>query len=697
MTPSTTISTTLAPPALDELCINTLRFLAVDMVQKANSGHPGLPMGSAAMAYALWDRSLKFNPRDPLWPDRDRFILSAGHGCALLYALLHVTGFDLPLEELERFRQWGSRTPGHPEYRQTPGVEATTGPLGQGLANGVGMAIAEVALAARFNRPGHAIVDHFTYVLASDGDLEEGISSEAGSEAGHLRLGKLIVLYADNHITIEGSTELAFTENRMARFASFGWHVQGVEQSNDVDAVDFALKTAREEKNRPSLIQVRTHIGFGSPHKQDTSAAHGEPLGLEEVRLTKEGMGWPVSPPFHVPVEALKHFRKAVVRGSTAQAEWDLRLRAYTEDHPDLAAEFQRVMHSQLPKNWDAELPTFTSADGPMATRLASGKTIQVLGSHLPEMMGGSADLDPSTHTHISGAGNFEPENWAGRNMHFGIRENAMGAILNGMALHRGLIPYGGTFLIFSDYMRPPMRLAAMNGLPVIYVFTHDSIAMGEDGPTHQPVEQLVGLRSIPGMVVLRPADANETVAAWRIAIEREGGPVALVLTRQGLPVLDLARFPGIPAGVPFGGYVLADSPAGKAPDIVLIATGSEVHLALESRDQLRSEGIQARVVSMPSTNIFSMQPQHYRDSVLPPAIPLLVIEAGASLGWRSYVGPQIAMISVDSFGASAPGPVIMKHYGFTVENVCKQTHALLREVTLVGHEQSLTIRKDVA
>ena len=558
-----TYSATIAPPELDELCVNTLRFLAVDAVQKAKSGHPGLPLGSAAMAYALWDRSLKFKPNDPLWPDRDRFILSAGHGCALLYALLHVTGYDLPLEELERFRQWGSRTPGHPEYGKTPGVEATTGPLGQGLANAVGMAIAEVALAARFNRPGHTIVDHYTYVLASDGDLEEGISSEAGSEAGHLRLGKLIVLYADNHITIEGSTELAFTEDRMARFAAFGWHVQRIENSNDVDEIADAIEAARQETSRPSLIQVRTHIGFGSPHKQDTAAAHGEPLGLEEVRLTKEGLGWPVEPPFYIPEEAREHFREAEQRGISAHSEWELRLEAFAEEHPELAAEFWRVMRRQLPTGWDANLPTFTPADGPMATRIASGKTIAVLGSRLPEFMGGSADLAPSTHTNMEGAGNFEPENWAGRNMHFGIREHAMGAILNGMALHRGLIPFGATFLVFSDYMRPPMRLAAMNGLPVIYVFTHDSIAMGEDGPTHQPVEQLLGLRSIPGMIVIRPADANETVAAWRIAIARRDAPVALVLTRQALPVLDLACYPGITAGVPQGGYILADSPAG--------------------------------------------------------------------------------------------------------------------------------------
>jgi transketolase len=678
MMPSATFATISAPPALDELCINTLRFLAVDMVQKANSGHPGLPMGSAAMAYALWDRSLKFNPRDPHWPDRDRFILSAGHGCALLYALLHVTGFDLPLEELKGFRQWGSRTPGHPEYGKTPGVEATTGPLGQGLGNGVGMAIAEVALAARFNRSRHKIVDHYTYVLVSDGDLEEGISSESGSIAGHQHLGKLIVLYADNHITIEGSTELTFTEDRMARFAAFGWHVQRVERSNDVEAVTLALEIARAESGRPSLIAVRTHIGFGSPHKQDTAAAHGEALGVEEVRLTKEAMDWPVSPSFHIPAEAREHFQSAVARGSAAQMEWESRFKVYAQQYPDLAAEFQRVINRRLPNDWAAGLPTFAPADGPMATRVASGKVIEILGSRLPEMMGGSADLGPSTHTNIDGAGNFEPEDWAGRNMHFGIRENAMGAILNGMALHSGLIPYGGTFFVFSDYMRPPMRLAAMNALPVIYIFTHDSIGMGEDGPTHQPVEQLIGLRSIPGMVVLRPADANETVAAWRVAIDRKQGPVALVLTRQSLPVLDLNSYPAISTGVPLGGYILADSPVGGGPEIVLIATGSEVHLALEARERLAAGNVHARVVSMPSTNLFAAQSDDYRESILPANVPILVIEAGSPVGWQSFVGPRIAVIGIDTFGSSAPGPVVMEHYGFTVENVCRQAHYVL-------------------
>jgi transketolase len=543
------------------------------------------------------------------------------------------------------------------------------------------MAIAEVALAARFNRSRHKIVDHYTYVLVSDGDLEEGISSESGSIAGHQHLGKLIVLYADNHITIEGSTELTFTEDRMARFAAFGWHVQRVERSNDVEAVTLALEIARAESGRPSLIAVRTHIGFGSPHKQDTAAAHGEALGVEEVRLTKEAMDWPVSPSFHIPAEAREHFQSAAARGSAAQMEWESRFKVYAQQYPDLAAEFQRVINRRLPNDWAAGLPTFAPADGPMATRVASGKVIEILGSRLPEMMGGSADLGPSTHTNMDGAGNFEPENWAGRNMHFGIRENAMGAILNGMALHRGLIPYGGTFFVFCDYMRPPMRLAAMNALPVIYIFTHDSIGMGEDGPTHQPVEQLIGLRSIPGMVVLRPADANETVAAWRVAIGRKQGPVALVLTRQGLPVLDLKSYPAIPDGVPLGGYILADSRATQRPDIILIATGSEVHLALEGRDQLLTEGVQARVVSMPSTNLFASQSDNYRERILPADVPLLVIEAGSPLGWQSFVGPRIPVIGIDTFGSSAPGQIVMEHYGFTVENVCGQAHHVLDQL----------------
>ncbi|KPK71268.1 transketolase [candidate division TA06 bacterium SM23_40] len=668
----------------DELCVNTIRFLAVDAVQKANSGHPGLPLGSAAMAYTLWDRFLKFNPGDPHWPDRDRFILSAGHGSMLLYALLHLTGYDLRLEELKRFRQWGSRTPGHPEYGRTPGVEATTGPLGQGFGNGVGMAVAETALAARFNRPGHTIVDHHTYVLASDGDLMEGISSEAGSLAGHLRLGKLIVLYADNHVTIEGSTELAFSEDRVARFAAFGWHTQRVKDGNDIAAIAAAIRAAREEKDRPSLIDVHTHIGYGSPHKQDTAAAHGEPLGEEEVRLTKERLGWPLEPLFYIPTEARVHFRKAVGRGAERQARWEGRLEAYAEEYPDLAAELRRVIQGRLPEPWSSNLPIFSSNQGPAATRTASGKVLNAIAHQLPELIGGSADLAPSTHTLIEGGGDFGADNRAGRNLHFGIREHAMGAILNGMALHRGLIPYGGTFLIFSDYMRPPVRLAAMDGLHVIYVFTHDSVALGEDGPTHQPVEQLCGLRSIPGLVLIRPADANETAASWRVAVEHWGGPVALVLTRQKLPVLDVKDYPALLVGVRFGGYVLAPAPEGGAPDINLVATGSEVHLALAARDKLATEGVRVRVVSMPSWQLFEAQPAEYRRQVVPQGVPVLAIEAGVSLGWRGYIGPQVAVIGVDRFGLSAPGEAVMREFGFSVENVCSRARALVDQ----GREQ---------
>jgi transketolase len=669
-----------SPEQLDTLCINTLRFLAVDMVQKANSGHPGLPLGSAAMAYILWDRFLRFNPADPLWPDRDRFVLSAGHGCALLYALLHVTGFDLPLSELQRFRQWGSRTPGHPEYGRTPGVEATTGPLGQGLANAIGMAIAEAALAARFNRPEQTVVDHLTYALVSDGDLEEGISSEAASLAGHLRLGKLIVLYADNHITIEGGTGLTFTEDRVARFAAFNWHVQRVTDGNDVAAIAAAIEAARNERERPSFIDVQTHIGFGSPHKQDTAAAHGEPLGEEEVRLTKQRLGWPADRSFYIPPEALDHFRQALERGKSWQADWQARFEAYAKSNPQLAAEFDRVMRGELPADWDKDLPVFSPAEGPLATRVASGRMLDVFGGRLPELMGGSADLAPSTHTIMKGAGNFEANSHVGRNMHFGIREHAMGAILNGMTLHRGLIPYGATFLIFSDYMRPPMRLAAMNGLPVIYVYTHDSIGLGEDGPTHQPVEQLLGLRSVPGLLVIRPADANETAAAWRVAIGHRNGPVALVLTRQKLSILDMARYPQLAAGVPRGGYVLADTTANAALDVILVATGSEVHLALAAHERLTGEGAQVRLVSLPCWKLFAAQPAEYRHQVFPPGVPVVAIEAGVSLGWRPHLDSVPMVIGVDRFGASAPGPVVMREYGFTVENVCERARAARRD-----------------
>jgi transketolase len=663
---------------LDELCINTIRFLAVDAVEKANSGHPGLPLGSASMAYVLWDRFLRFNPNDPLWPDRDRFVLSAGHGSMLLYALLHLTGYDLPLEALKNFRQWDSQTPGHPEYGKTPGVEATTGPLGQGFGNAVGMALAEKALSARYNRPDHTIVDHYTYALVSDGDLMEGISSEAASLAGHLHLGKLVVLYADNQITIEGSTDLAFTEDRLGRFSAFHWHVQTVEDGNDLAEIAAAIDAARNETDRPSLIDVHTHIGYGSPNKQDTAKAHGEPLGEEEVRLTKQNLNWPLKPSFHIPPLVLDHFRKATERGVMWQTEWEATFQEYSERFPALAQEFSRVHSRLLPDGWDKDLPHFKSSEGKIATRAASGKMLNSVASHLPELIGGAADLSPSTHSLIEGAGDFEAATPDGRNLHFGIREHAMGAILNGMALHRGLRPYGATFLVFSDYMRPPMRLAAMNGLPVIYVFTHDSIAMGEDGPTHQPVEQILGLRSLPGLTLIRPADANETVVAWQVAIENQEGPTALILTRQKLPVLDLEEHPSLRNGLRFGAYILSDSQKGNRPDVILVASGSEVHLALSAQERLAEEDIQARVVRFPSWKLFTKQPESYQEKVLPPGIPVVAVEAGTSLGWRPYIGPKIPMIGLDHFGASAPGEIVMRESGLTVENLCKHAQMLL-------------------
>ena len=667
--------------AIDELCVNTIRFLAVDAVQQARSGHPGMPLGAAAMTYTLWDRFLKFNPRDPSWPDRDRFVLSAGHGCMLLYALLHLYGFGVPLEEIKRFRQWGSITPGHPEYGKTPSVEATTGPLGQGFGNAVGMAMAEAALAAHFNRPGYPIVNHYTYVVAGDGDLMEGVSSEAASLAGHLKLGKLIVLYDDNHISIEGSTQIAFTEDAVARFSAYGWQVQRVEDGNDMNAVGRAIAAAQEEANRPSLIAVRTHIGYGSPHKQDTAEAHGEPLGEKEVLLTKERLGWPLKPTFHIPAEALAHFRQAAPQRAARQAEWESLMEAYAGEYPDLAAEFQRRLKKELPFGWDQDVPVFSQEHGALATRSASGKVINAIAPRLPELVGGSADLAPSTKTLIEGGGSFQADNRSGRNLHFGVREHAMGAILNGLAYHGGFIPYGATFLIFSDYMRPPMRLAAMSRLKVIYVFTHDGISLGEDGPTHQAVEQLLGLRAIPNFLLIRPADANETAAAWRIAIEHQDGPVALVLTRQNLSVLDLAQYPHLPQGVLRGGYVLAESPAGSSPDLVLVATGSEVSLALRAQEALSREGVAVRVVSLPCWHLFQEQPETYRTQVLPPGVPLLVLETGVSLGWRSYFGAglEIKVVGVDRFGASAPGEVVMQEFGFSVDNVRQEALALLK------------------
>jgi transketolase len=664
---------------LDRKCINTLRFLAVDAVERANSGHPGLPMGSAAMAYALWDRFLRFNPKDPDWPNRDRFVLSAGHGSMLLYALLHLTGFDLSLDALKHFRQWGSQTPGHPEVGRTPGVEATTGPLGQGFANAVGMAIAEEAMAVQFNRPGNTIVDHFTYALVSDGDLMEGISSEAASLAGHLRLGKLIVLYADNHITIEGSTDLAFTEDRKARFEAYGWQVLAVEDGNDVEAVAAAIDRGRQDLDRPTFIDVHTHIGYGSPEKQDTAQAHGEPLGDEEVMKAKQNLGWPLEPQFLIPEDVLTHFRQAELRGAEYQTAWEEQMREYSDKFPDLAEEYNRRLEGKLPDDWDSQVPVFDPAQGDISTRAASGMIITKFAGRVPEFMGGAADLTPSTHTHIPDSPDFEVSSLDGRNMHFGIREHAMGAILNGMALHGGLIPFGATFLIFSDYMRPAIRLAAMSRLPVVYVFTHDSIGVGEDGPTHQPIEQLLGLRSIPGFTVIRPADANETALAWRVAMEHRDGPVALVLTRQKVPVIDLEKHEVMRAGLRFGAYVLEEAANAELPDVVLTASGSEVHIALEARTRLAEAGIYARVVSFPSWHLFHEQPDEYQDEVFPPAVPIVAVEAGVSLGWVSYTGQgAAATVGVDRFGASAPGDIVMRELGLSVDNVCRQVKALL-------------------
>ena len=673
MTNKDTPVTATGSTSLDRLCADTLRMLAADGVQKANSGHPGMPMGMADAAYVLWTRFLKHNPANPGWPDRDRFVLSAGHGSMLLYSLLHLTGYDLPLQELMSFRQWGSRTPGHPEHELTPGVEVTAGPLGQGFATGVGMALAERWLAARFNQTGFPIVDHSTYAIVSDGDLMEGLSHEAASLAGHLGLGKLIYLYDDNHISIDGPTSLAFSEDVLARFAAYGWHVQRVD-GHDQNAVEAAIRAAQAETERPSLIACRTHIGFGSPHKQDTASAHGEPLGEDELRLTKENLGWPQEPRFYIPDEVLPVFRAARQQGAARQQAWRDLFARYQEAHPDLAAEFQRVMAGELPAGWQDALPTYTPEDGAVATRNASGATLNAIASAVPELLGGSADLHPSNKTYLKGYAAIRRGDFSGRNLHFGVREHAMGAILNGLALHGGIIPYGGTFLVFSDYMRPSIRLAALMGAHVIYVFTHDSIGVGEDGPTHQPVEHVAALRAIPGLTVIRPADARETVEAWRIALQHRHGPVALALTRQGLPVLDIPDA-ALRAGVERGGYVLADA---DAPAVILLASGSEVSVALAARQLLAQRNVAARVVSLPSWELFDAQPPAYRQAVLTPGLPRVAVEAGVSQGWHKYVGSEGATVTVDRFGASAPYKVLMREYGITAENVAEKALELL-------------------
>ena len=663
--------------SLDELCVNTIRMLSADSVEKANSGHPGMPMGAATMAYVLWTRFFKHNPANPDWSDRDRFVLSAGHGSTLLYSLLHLTGYDLSLEELKNFRQWGSKTPGHPESHITKGVETTTGPLGQGFANGVGMAIAERFLAAHFNRPGHDIVDHHIYGIVSDGDLMEGVSHEAASLAGHLKLGNIIYFYDDNHISIDGSTDLAFTENRVDRFKAYDWHVQTVEDGNDIEAIEKAIRAAQKEEDRPSLISVRTHIGYGSPNKQDTASAHGEPLGAEELKLTKENLGWPLEPEFFVPEEALKHFRQALEKGKAWEEEWTDRFQAYKKAHPKLAAECQRWMSGQLPDRWEKEIPSFPSDPKGVATRVTSGTVLSAVAPILPNLIGGSADLAPSNKTFVKGGEVFQGGQYAGRNFHFGVREHGMGSIMNGMALHGGVIPYGGTFLIFSDYMRPPIRLAAMMGLKVIYIFTHDSIGLGEDGPTHQPIEQLAALRAIPNLTVLRPCDANETAEAWRFALEHKEGPVALALTRQGLPILDRKEFESA-KDLHRGGYVLSDD-GDKQPEIILMGSGSEVHVALEAANRLKEKDVAVRVVSLPSWELFDKQPEAYRDQVLPPEINTRVaIEAGATQGWHRYLGNKAAVIGIDHFGASAPSKILYEKFGITADRVVEKALGLL-------------------
>jgi transketolase len=676
---------------IDQLCINTIRFLSADMVQNANSGHPGLPMGAAAAAYALWQRTLKHNPANPHWADRDRFILSAGHGSALIYSLLHLTGYDLPLEELKNFRQWGSRTPGHPEYPLTPGVETTTGPLGQGIGNAVGMAIAEAHLAARFNRPGHNIIDHFTYVLAGDGCLMEGVAAEACSLAGHLRLGKLIVLYDENRISLAGTTSLSFTEDAGARFGAYGWQVLRVEDGNDVSAVDKAIQTAKQAADKPSLIMVRTHIGFGAPHKQDTFEAHGSPLGVEELKAAKENLGWPVEPSFNIPPEALKNFRQAGERGKAQEAEWTKRYAAYRAAFPDLAAEFDRRMAGELPSGWEAALPSFPADAKGLATRKAGEAVLQALAVQLPELIGGSADLNPSTFTWIKNAGDFQspklsregvqgavggPWGYEGRNLHFGVREHGMGAIVNGLTLHGGLRGYGSTFFVFSDYMRPALRLSAIMGIGSLWIFTHDSVAVGEDGPTHQPVEQFAALRAIPNLLLIRPCDANETAWAWRIAIENRHRPTALALTRQNIPTLDRSIFASA-EGLRRGAYVL--NPDVQTPDMILIATGSEVALIVAAGKLLAEKGIQARLVSMPSWELFREQSDQYRERVLPSSLKKrLAVETGVSFGWREWVGEEGGCLTLDRYGASAPYAKLLDEFGFTAEKVAQRARQLV-------------------
>jgi len=657
---------TVARVELDQLCINTVRTLAMDAVQQAESGHPGTAMALAPLAYVLWQRHLKYNPANPDWTDRDRFVLSCGHACMLLYSVLYLTGYELTLDDITQFRQWGSRTPGHPEHGVTPGVEATTGPLGQGVGNAVGMAIAEAQLAALCNRAGHEIIDHHTYFLASDGDLMEGISHESCSLAGHLKLGKLIGFYDDNRITIDGSTDLTFSDDTAKRFDAYGWDVQRIADGNDLGAIDAAIAHAKRVTDRPSLISVRTHIAWGSPNKQDTAEAHGAPLGAEEIKLTKQNLGWPSLEPFYVPEEALERWRRAKDRGARSEGDWKKKWDSYRAAHPDLAAELRRRLDGRLAEGWDAELPVFGPKDA-QATRAASGKVLNAIAARVPELIGGSADLTGSNNTEIKGGG-------PGRNFHYGVREHAMGAILNGIALHRGFIPFGGTFLIFSDYMRPSIRLAALTHLKPIYVFSHDSIGLGEDGPTHQPIEQLAALRAIPNMTVIRPSDPAEVVEAWRAAITHKDGPVALVLTRQKVAVVDRAKYAPA-AGLHRGGYILADS---KNPDVVLLATGSEVELIVGAFEKLTAEGRRPRAVSMPCLEYFANQPETYRNAVLAPGVPRIAVEAAAPQSWYRWVGEHGIIMGIERFGESAPYQRIYKEFHLTVDDVVAQSRLLV-------------------
>ena len=661
---------------LETLCINTIRTLAMDGVQKAESGHPGTPMALAPLAYSLFTRHMRYNPRDPGWPDRDRFVLSCGHASMLLYSVLYLTGYDLTLEDLKQFRQWESKTPGHPEYGYTPGVETTTGPLGQGFGNAVGMAVAEAHMGAVFNRPGHTIVDHHTYFICSDGDLMEGVSHEAASFAGHFRLGKLIGFYDDNKITIDGSTDLTYSDDAAMRFEAYGWHVQHVADVNDLAALDEAIDVAKRVTDRPSMIVCRTHIGYGSPNRQDSSKAHGEPLGAEEIKLTKQAYGWPSTEPFFVPEEALAAWREAGARGPSLQREWDDRLAAYRRAFPKEAAELERRLRGDLPAGWESAIPSFTAENGAVASRAASGATLNAIAAKVPELIGGSADLAPSNNTMLKGSDVFAPDDYAGRNFHFGIREHGMGAIMNGMSLHGGIIPYGGTFLIFSDYMRPPMRLAAFMERQVIYVFTHDSIGLGEDGPTHQPIEQLSALRCVPNMTVVRPADASETAEAWRVALLHRKGPIALVLTRQKLGFIDRTKY--APAkGLERGAYVLADAEGGP-PAVVLMSSGSEVALVLEAQKRLAADGVRARAVSMPSMELFAAQPADYRASVLPPGSKRIAIEAAHPMSWYRWVGDDGVVIGLERFGASAPYAKVYEELGLTVEKLVAAAKGLV-------------------